>query len=161
MPQINDVKSIFSLIRACKPLDVNSEYCYMLLATHFQKSCAVAKHQDKIVGFMSSYTKPDSPDVLFIWQVAVHPDFRGQKISQRMFADLITRNPMQKITWIETTIGPTNTASKKLFQKLAEIVNAPIEVSTFANKEMFTESHEDEDLYRIGPFNPTQFNKGI
>lgn len=162
MPEINDVKNIFSLINTCKPLDVNSEYCYMLLATHFQQSCVLAKQDDSTIGFLSSYIKPDAPDVLFIWQVAVHPDFRGQQISQRMFAALMTRTPMQNVRWIETTIGPTNVSSQKLFQKLANIVDAPMEVSTFATKEMFLESHEDEDLYRIGPFNPKQLlNEGI
>lgn len=157
---MNDVKDIFSLIKACTPLDVNSEYCYMLLATHFQHNCAIARQDDTLVGFLSGYIKPDSPGTLFVWQVAVHPDFRGRQISQKMFSDVIAREGMRHVTWIETTIGPTNIASQKLFEKLASTIGAPVEITTFATKDMFTQSHEDENLYRIGPFNPKQFNKG-
>nr|AAY52237.1 L-diaminobutyric acid transaminase [Halomonas sp. BYS-1] len=53
-PNADDGWGIYELIKACPPLDVNSAYAYLLLATQFRDTCAVATNEEgEIVGFVS------------------------------------------------------------------------------------------------------------
>ncbi len=61
LPAVEDAAAIHALIDECKPLDLNSVYCYMLLTTHFAPWCVAAEFEGRIVGFLSSYLKPQDP----------------------------------------------------------------------------------------------------
>ncbi|MFB5598283.1 MAG: diaminobutyrate acetyltransferase, partial [Nitrosopumilaceae archaeon] len=53
-PLLDDGKKIFELVKNSPPLDVNSEYAYLLLCHHFSDTCAVAKKDSKVIGFLSA-----------------------------------------------------------------------------------------------------------
>ena len=72
-PSRKDGAALHRLISECPPLDLNSLYAYLLLAEHFSDTCVLAESAGgRIDGFISAYVLPDRPDVLFVWQVAVH-----------------------------------------------------------------------------------------
>ena len=57
-------------------------YAYLLLAEHFSDTCVLAESAGgRIDGFISAYVLPDRPDVLFVWQVAVHARARGHRLA--------------------------------------------------------------------------------
>jgi len=68
---------VHDLIARCPPLDRNSLYCNLLQCSHFAATCALARHDDTTVGFVSGYRPPSDPGVLFIWQVAVDSTARA------------------------------------------------------------------------------------
>jgi len=153
-PCANDGAEIAGLVHRCKPLDVNSTYAYLLLCTHFAKTCAVARENGALVGFISAYKKPTAEDTLFIWQVAVSRLARHRGIANRMLRELVLRPHLQNIRFIETTIGPANEASKKLFFGFSREIGSPCEIKAGFPKSLFKrEKHEDEYLFRIGPLN--------
>ena len=71
-PTTDDGWGIYELVKACPPLDLNSGYSYVLLATQFRDSCAIATDEEgEVVGFVSGYTRNDAPQTFFLWQIAV------------------------------------------------------------------------------------------
>jgi len=152
-PEKADGHSIYQLIDECRPLDLNSQYCYLLLCTHFRDTCIIAENDESIVGFISGYIHPGQKDTIFIWQVAVSPSVRSRSIGSKMLDNLVMREGLKGISKMETTIGPTNEESKRLFLSFARRMNAPCNESVFFPQSLFGEKiHEEEVLFSIGPF---------
>ncbi len=152
-PALTDAAGIHSLIQRCPPLDVNSLYLYLLLSHHYADTCVIVKRDEQIVGYISGYVPPQKPDVLFIWQVAVDSSARGQGLASRMLTDLLDRPENKQAKYIETTISPSNEASQQLFKRFAEKRNANCEQELLFKKQHFgEEAHEEEVLFRLGPF---------
>lgn len=149
-PNIQDAKNVYLLAKNSKPLDLNSEYAYMLVCDHFSQTSVIAILDEVIIGFISGYVLPKDPKTLFIWQVATHSDYRGKKIPYYMFKNLLLREELLHIDNIKTTISPSNIASKKMFLKLANMLDSKVTTQKYIQKEDFLEeSHEEEILYTI------------
>ncbi len=152
-PRLEHGAAIHRLIAACKPLDVNSAYLYLLLTHHFADTCMAALAGDRVVGFVSAFRPPGRPDTLFVWQVAVAPEARGRGLAGRMLGALLARPALREVTRIETTVSPSNAASRAMFRKLAADLGAPLEESALFKAEHFgADVHEDERSIAIGPF---------
>ncbi|RIH66244.1 diaminobutyrate acetyltransferase [Mariniphaga sediminis] len=151
-PTAEDGYAVNQLIEASPPLDPNSVYCNILQSSHFAETSVCAKTGENLSGFISGYLIPTRPDTLFIWQVAVAEPARGNGLAIRMLHELLDRPACKDVRFVETTITPSNTASKKLFQKLANNLKTKIEVSdAFTKEKHFNGLHDTEQLYRIGP----------
>jgi len=153
IPEINDSPEVYSLIKNTPPLDLNSEYCYMLQCSYFKNNSIIAESESIIAGFISGYIHPENENVLFVWQVAVHENYRGNGIASSMITELLKRDCHKNITYIETTVTPSNKASSALFHSIAAKLNTSCSINDFFDKDLFiNEGHETEELYRIGPF---------
>ncbi len=120
-PNPDDGWAVYELVKSCPPLDVNSAYAYLLLATQFRNTCAVATNaEDEIVGFVSGYVKSNAPDTYFLWQVAVGEKARGTGLARRLVEAVMTRPELAEVHHLETTITPDNQASWGLFRRLAD-----------------------------------------
>lgn len=149
-PNRLDGDDVYRLIADCPPLDINSSYCNFLQSTHFSKTCILVEHNGEIAGFISGYQKPAQLNVLFIWQVAVAPPFRGKGLAFDMLDMLLQREGLSNITTIETTITKDNDASWALFKKLDALHGNLGEVTVFLDgKSHFKNKHDTEYLYRI------------
>ena len=149
-PNRTDGKRVHELIARCSPLDENSAYCNFLQSTHFHNTCVVAERNEEMVGFVSAYRKPDKPNELFIWQVAVSKTARGMGLAFHMLNELLTRDDLRDITVLETTITRDNQGSWSLFKKLDRAHGERGEVSTFLDETRhFHGEHDTEYLYRI------------
>lgn len=158
-PELKDSPAVYDLADHCKPLDLNSRYAYMLVCTHFKDTSIVYETRGEIKGFISGYTDPTATSTLFIWQVAVHSSSRGKGVALQMLNNLLARENLDHIKYIETTISPSNKASKTLFHRFASDLQAKISVEPYFSKDLFgKDAHEDEELYRIGPFNNKKEN---
>lgn len=153
LPLVDDGPDIHALVADCPPLDLNACYAYLLLAQHFSRTCIVAASPQQLLGFISGYVPPQQPDTLFIWQVAVHEHARGLGLARRMLGDLLSRPWLGDIRYLETTVGPSNQASRALFARIARDLDADLtEHPLFARRHFGAQAHEDEPLLRIGPF---------
>ena len=141
------------LVRETEFLDANAVYTYLLLATHFSETCAVAERGGALLGFVSGYRKPLDPSVLFVWQVAVRPDARGQGVARRLITHILRRRVCADVCFLEATVTPTNDASWALFQRVAHDLGAHVQRGPgFDTRTFGDEPHASEDLVRIGPF---------
>ncbi len=155
VPDRRDGAAIHKLVSQCPPLDLNSLYTYLLLSEHFRDTCILAQDSDGIEGFVSAYIPPGKPDVLFVWQVAVHERARGKGLARFMLSELLRRPGLNKIKYIETTVGPDNHASRSLFASMARQLDAAsCETPLFESHLFGMHGHDDEPLIRIGPFRP-------
>jgi L-2,4-diaminobutyric acid acetyltransferase len=151
-PDLEDSPAVYDLVDRCKPLDLNSRYCYMLVCTHFSPTSIVAVEGGAITGLVSGYLDPRRPDTLFVWQVAVDASVRGHGVALKMLEALLARPELAEISRIETTISPSNQASQRLFKRLAANLGTEISEEPWFGKELFGgEAHEDEHLFSIGP----------
>ena len=151
-PTAEDGQSVHQLIYRTPELDSNSCYCNLLQCSHFSDTSIIAEKQGVVLGFISGYLKPTQPQTLFIWQVAVSSEARGQGLGSRMLQQLLDRKESASITHLETTITETNDASWALFKRLAESFDAPLERSVlFDRVTHFNDEHDSELLARIGP----------
>ncbi len=149
-PSRTDGDNVYSLITDCSPLDINSSYCNFLQSTHFSNTCVLAEKDDDLAGFISGYQKPNEPNTLFIWQVAVSPRYRGKGLAYSMLNTLLQRESLKHIKALETTITKANDASWSLFKKLDANNGNQGEVSTFLDQKIhFKDKHDTEYLYRI------------
>lgn len=153
-PQQSDGAALHRLIAACPPLDLNSLYAYLLLCLHHAQTSVVAEVDGLLVGAITAYIPPAQPDTLFVWQVAVAPQQRGQGLGKRMLQHLLQDCiAPRRLRWMETTISPDNAASDHLFTRFALQHDAGCTIATLFDAAAFGESgHEEERLYKIGPW---------
>jgi len=154
VPTLQDGAAVHALIEASPPLDVNSTYAYLLLCHHFADTCVVAESNGKVVGFISGYLPPAQSDTFFVWQVAVHADARGRGLGFSMLAHLLERPAAKHVRYLDTTVSPSNQASRAMFARLARSLETALSESPMFGRALFGEGagHEDEMLLRIGPF---------
>lgn len=158
IPSIEDSSAIFQLISNTKPLDVNSEYLYILLCDHFKHTCVIAELEDQVVGFLSAYLIPHQLETLFIWQVAVDGGVRGKGVSKFMFQNLLTRENISHVKRIEATVSPSNIASQKMFSWLSRILKTTCVNTPYYDQSQFSSgNHEAEDLYVLDGVNLKQY----
>ena len=151
-PQLADGKAVHELVRRCPPLDLNSSYNYFLLCSHFADTCVVARQEEGVMGFLSAYRLPQSPQTMFVWQVAVDEQARGRGLAARMLEQLLSRAASAGVQFIETTVSPSNHASRQVFARFAAVHDAQWHEEPFLTAAHFgAECHEDEVLIRIGP----------
>lgn len=156
-PTVDDGAALHRLVRRCRPLDENSRYCNLLQVTHFGDTAIVAEQDGQLIGFVSGYRIPGRENVLFVWQVGVSPEGRGRGLAPRMINALLDR--VDEVTHLETTVTPDNDASKAVFEKVARQHEAPLVRSVlFESAAHFEGRHDDEVLFRIGPFAATTPN---
>jgi L-2,4-diaminobutyric acid acetyltransferase len=151
-PVAADGSALNSLVSKCPPLDPNSVYCNLLHCTHFAGTSVAAQAHDGLAGFISAYLVPSRTDTLFVWQVAVAPDFRGQGLATRMMHTLLARQACARVRYVETTVTDTNLASLSLFAAFAKKHKAELTSTPHFDKDLhFNGRHESERLLRIGP----------
>lgn len=119
----------------------------------FSDTSIVAIRENRVVGFISGFINPNSPDTLFIWQVAVNESERGRGLGTKMLFQLLDREICEDVHYLEATISPSNKPSQHLFRGLARKLDTDCRVSDyFASTDFPQEGHEDEELFSIGPF---------
>ncbi|MBM7570879.1 diaminobutyrate acetyltransferase [Aquibacillus albus] len=151
-PTLEDGSNIWRLIRKTQVLDLNSAYYYLILSKYFKNTCIVAEHQGEIVGFVSAFLLPEKQNTLFIWQVAVDESQRGKGLASSLLQELLSREELSNVKYLETTISPSNKASQALFKKLAENFETEMKKIESISPEVFpNENHEPEQTYQIGP----------
>src|SRR5882757_9568970 len=152
-PAIDDGVECWRLARESNVLDVNSRYAYLLWCRDFAETTVVARAGRRVLGFVTGYRRPEEPNTLLVWQVAVDAAARGQGLAGRMLNALFDRVP--EVDHLETTITPDNDASIALFTKFARRRGAPVEVDELFSGELLApgdhDDHAPENKYRIGP----------
>ncbi|WP_156724275.1 diaminobutyrate acetyltransferase [Streptomyces apocyni] len=156
-PQVEDGAALWRIARDSKTLDLNSSYSYLLWCRDFADTSVVARDSGgDPVGFISGYLRPDRPDTLLIWQVAVDAAQRGRGLAAAMLDSLsasVAKESESGLSTLETTITPGNTASERLFASYAERHGASVETEVLFDAGLFPDGggHDPEVLYRIGP----------
>jgi diaminobutyrate acetyltransferase len=151
-PRLEDGAAMWRIAADSKVLDVNSSYAYLLWCRDFAMTSVVATVDEKVGGFVTGYLRPERPDTVMVWQVAVDEQHRGRRLARRMLDALADRLHEHDVCRMETTITSDNEASIRLFTSFAEGRDTVIEREPGIPAEAFPDGHDAEDLYRIGPW---------
>ena len=152
MPRATDGPRVSRLIASSPPLDVNSAYCNLLQCTDFRETCVLAERGSELLGWISGYRPPASPEQLFVWQVAVDPAARGEGLAGRMLDELLARPAVAGAVMLTTTVTEDNEASWALFQAFARRHGATLTRSRrFERETHFAGAHKTEWEARISP----------
>lgn len=152
-PSSRDGAALHQLIVQCPPLDLNSLYAYLLLGEHHADTCVVAELDGKLVGAVTAYFPPAQTGTLFVWQVAVAPAMQGCRLASRMLDHLIARCATQRpLRHVDATISPSNAASRTLFASIAKRHGVDMTSQPHYSAADFGAGHEEEWLYRLGPW---------
>ena len=151
-PVVADGPALYRITRDSGSLDVNSSYAYLLWCRDFARTSAVARVRGTVVGFVTGFLRPEAPDTVVVWQIAVDSSQRGAGVASKLLNHLLERLLPQGVRYLETTITADNTASIRLFSALARERKAELARSELFTPDLFPDAHEGEDLYRIGPF---------
>lgn len=149
-PEKEHGSRVYELIKETGGLDLNSKYYYYIMCDFYAKTSAIAFEGDKVVGYLSALVPPEEPNVLFAWQVAVHPDAQGKGVSKKLLNFAIDNNPELKV--IKTTIGPDNMASQGLFKSVTKKHNASMSQEIYLSKEELGD-HDPEIMFEFKPIN--------
>lgn len=151
-PRVTDGPKIMTMVRESAVLDVNSDYAYLLMCTHFSMTSAFAQDGDENVGFVIAYLPPDQPEILFVWQICIRSGYRGLGLGHLLIESLLHRPGCRGVRFVEATVNPSNLASQRLFQSLAKKYSTECQTSKFFPKDLFgSGNHEEELLFRVGP----------
>lgn len=154
-PSAADGGDMWRLVRDSGVLDLNSPYCYLMVAKRFAQTSVVAEEGGRLVGFVAGFRPPDTPGALFVWQIGVDASQRGQGLGTRMLHWLIERTRPLGVTHLEATVTPSNTASQRLFHGVARDHGTECRKTPWLEVDDFPEAgHEPEALLRIGPLTP-------
>lgn len=150
-PVPEDGPAVWQLVENTADLDSNSLYYYTLWFRDFADGSLVATVGDELVGFLTGYRRPDEPKTYFVWQTAVNPchgiPFLGVKLFQAA-ADLQVAKGAR---YVEATVSAENKAIIMVLKQFAKKHSADIETRVLFPSSLFSDSHHDEVLYRIGP----------
>jgi L-2,4-diaminobutyric acid acetyltransferase len=139
------------LARESGGLDVNSRYAYLLWCRDFADTSVVARAGDRLAGFITGYRRPAAPDTLFVWQVAVGPEFRRRGLASRMLGHLAGSVRTRGVRFVEATVTPGNKASLQLFGSFAEANGTGMASDVLFSEHELGSDNGPEVLYRIGP----------
>jgi L-2,4-diaminobutyric acid acetyltransferase len=151
-PVVADGPALYRITRDSGVLDVNSSYAYLLWCRDFAQTSVVARVNGAAVGFVTGFLRPEAPDTVVVWQVAVDSSQRGAGIASTLLNHLLDRMLPRGVRYLETTITADNSASIRLFSALARDREAELVRTELFTADLFPDAHEGEDLYRIGPF---------
>jgi diaminobutyrate acetyltransferase len=149
-PTVDDGAALWRIARDSKTLDLNASYAYLLWCRDFAATSLVATVGGRPAGFVTGYRRPDEPDTLMVWQVAVDEGHRGRGIASRML-DALVDGLDRPVSALETTITADNHASIRLFCGFAESRGAGVVREPVFDRDRFPDEHATELLFRIGP----------
>ncbi len=156
-PKREDGGKLWSLAKDSKVLDLNSSYSYIILADQFSSTCVLSELDEQPAGFATAYRLPQDPSTLFLWQIAVAERARGQGLALRQLKWLLAAESCRGVSRFQTTITPSNEPSTRLFRAFARELGAELTVVPYILREDFPDpGHEEENLFRIGPFDQTK-----
>ncbi len=150
---IDEGALLWELARDAGGVDLNSPYAYLMQCRNFHETCVVAEVFGTPAGFVTAHRVPNRPHVLFVWQVAVLPEFRGLGIGQRMLDALVERPGCTGVRKLEATVTPSNKASEALFSAFAKRRGAALDIAAGFARDDFPddEPQERERLFTVQP----------
>ncbi|MGP9021526.1 diaminobutyrate acetyltransferase [Streptomyces sp. BR1] len=151
-PRVEDGAAIWRIARDSEVLDLNSSYSYLLWCRDFAATSLVARDgAGEPVAFVTGYIRPERPQTLVVWQVAVDRDQRGRGLAGTLLEALTSKvADSHGVRLVETTVTPDNTASDRLFTAFAERRGTAPHREVLFERVLFPEDgHQPEVLYRI------------
>ena len=144
-PLLSDAQGMERMASECGELDVHNRYAYLLCCSLFKKTSRLAVKRGEPAGFLTALRVPEYPERLFVWQIGVRPDFRGQGVARALLNHVVLQSGPPRLQRLEATVAPSNLASMRLFEKFAASQDTALQRCPFFAASLFPDDHEGED----------------
>ena len=99
------------LMILCQPyVKVRDDADYWIFQRFFKSTSFIAKDENDLVGTLTSWLDPDNDKDIYIEEVAIHPNYRGQGIAQLLFENLEKVAKERQCNRLWLTCNPVNPA---------------------------------------------------
>ena len=150
-PRVGDGAQIWRIAKDSHVLDVNSSYAYLLWCRDFAGTSVVSEVDGRVAGFVIGYLRPQDPETVFVWQVAVDRSQQGRGTGTALIEKLLDSVASHGVSALETTVSPDNPASIAMFASVARRRGHAMTRKPLFDPGAFPDHHVAEDLYRIAP----------
>ncbi|MGA8114050.1 MAG: diaminobutyrate acetyltransferase [Actinocatenispora sp.] len=152
-PELSDGARLWRMASDSGTLDANTPYSYLLWCRDFAATSVVGCSGGSVITFITGYLRPEAPDTLFVWQVAVDAAHQRRGLARRSLDALVERVAQHHdVAYVEATVTPDNVPSARLFSGFARDKGAALTTnSLFSSEQFHGGDHDEEVLYRIGP----------
>lgn len=113
---VDDAESVRTLANKCQPLLVNGVYVNLFLAKYFGNMCFILEDSGTAVGFITGLKSTTNPNIFFLWQLGLAPEYRGKKLSSRLIEAIVTAARNNGCKSVQLSISPGNEESFGTFQ---------------------------------------------
>lgn len=114
-----DIDYVIRFVESCAPLEVHTSFTYWVTFEYWGHLCRVALVGNRVVGYVSAIGSGRVRDVLYVWQVGVAQEFRGQGLAQRLLSEVVTAGRANGFRKAQVSIAGDNEASLKAFERFA------------------------------------------
>jgi L-2,4-diaminobutyric acid acetyltransferase len=114
-----DVDEIRKFVKHSKPLDLHTVFTYWTLFKYFGDTCFVLEKEGRIIGFISGLLCSNQPDTLYLWQIGIDPDYRGNRYAEILIKRVVAAARAKGCKGLQITIAPENRSSYRLFSRFA------------------------------------------
>jgi L-2,4-diaminobutyric acid acetyltransferase len=151
-PRLSDGDAVWELVRRAESLEPGGRQLLLPLLQRFPDTCLVAEVERRLVGFVGGYRPPTNHLSLFVWQVDVEPALQRQGLGTALLHSLIQCPGCAGVEYLEATVGSSNVAATRLFERLARDLDTTCErIPDSSSNLVESMQHKHEDLLRIGP----------
>jgi len=114
-----DVDEIRKFVKHSKPLDLHTAFTYWTLFKYFGDTCFVLEKKGRIIGFISGLLSSNQPNTLYLWQIGIDPDYRGNRYAEILLKRVVEAARAKDCKGLQITIAPENRSSYRLFSRFA------------------------------------------
>ncbi len=122
-----DVDKLRQLVDRCKPLRLHPPYTYWMLGQYFGDTCFIGEENGRYVGYVTGMHSSLNPEVMFLWQVGIDPDYRGRKYFKIFIDKLIEMARSKSCKFLQFSISPDKKTSFAAFTSVAKQLELPME----------------------------------
>lgn len=146
-----DVDEIRKFVRRSKPLDLHTVFTYWTLFKYFGDTCFVLEKDGRIIGFVSGLLSSSQHGMLYLWQIGIDPDYRGNRYAEILLKRVVEAARAKDCKGLQVTIAPENRSSYRLFSRFALEQGLPMDKTGAVDIfDSLKKEKTFEDLYEIG-----------
>lgn len=118
---MEDVPQLKGLLDRCRPyVSPHPDYNYWLFTKFANEYTMVNEIDGRLIGYLSGFAMGNRSEEIFVVQICVDPDYRGQGLGKELLETLYQKHNKDGRLIVHATICPSNEPSQNTFKSLAK-----------------------------------------
>lgn len=117
-PDPGDFLDIYRFVGDIEGLVQHPVHFFKIMTNYFGDSFFIIRNGENIAGMVWGFISQTDPDIFFLWQIGVAPEYRGKGLSRKLIEKLIEFAAAHGCKKVHATVETENIASWKMFEKM-------------------------------------------